>query len=118
MNPRTVAHAIENPFPPSGNGVLRLLKQHGGLSVTGTDEEILAAQARLGSAGLFVQPDSALTVAVVKKLVDSGKIRPGAKVVCVLSGSGLKYTAALEMQNLSAHSCRLENAGEFIAGVF
>ena len=73
MNSHTVAHAIENPFPPSGNGVLRMLKQCGGFAATGADPQILAAQRRLGKAGLFVQPDSALTVAVVKKLVDSGQ---------------------------------------------
>ena len=117
-NPHTIAHAIENPFPPSGNRVLRLLKQHGGFTATGSDEEIMAAQRRLGSAGLFVQPDSALTLAVVKKLADAGKIRSNAKVVCVLSGSGLKYTAALDMQELHAHSCRLEEAESFIPGIF
>ena len=118
MNPHTVAHAIENPFPPSGNGVLRVLKQYGGLSVTGDDPMILEAQRRLGAAGLFVQPESALTVAVVKKLADAGKIRANAKVVCVMSGSGLKYTAALEMQKLHAHTCRLEEAADFIHSVF
>jgi threonine synthase len=118
MNPHTVAHAIENPFPPSGNAVLSMLRRYGGFTVTGTDEEILAAQHRLGSAGLFVQPASALTVAAVKKLVKAGKISSGSKVVCVLSGSGLKYTAALEMQNLHAHNCRLEEAAAFIQGVF
>ena len=117
-NPRTVAHAIENPFPPSGNALLRMLKQNGGFTVTGTDEEILAAQRRLGSAGLFVQPASALTFAAVKKLVKAGKISAGSRVVCILSGSGLKYTAALEMQKLHSHNCRLEEAAEFIPGVF
>ena len=109
-----MAHAIENPFPPSGNAVLRMLKQYGGCTATGSDEEILEAQRRLGSSGLFVQPASALTVAVAKKLAKVGKIKPDAKVVCVLSGSGLKYTAALEMQKLHSHECRLEDAEKFI----
>ena len=117
-NPKTIAHAIENPFPPSGNEVLRLLRLYGGFTATGTDDEILAAQRRLGASGLFVQPASALTVAVVRKLVDAGKIRPNAKVVCILSGSGLKYTAALDMHELPAHNCRLEEAADFIPEVF
>ena len=117
-NPSTIAHAIENPFPPSGNEVLRLLKSRGGFSATGTDAEILAAQKRLGSAGLFVQPASALTVAVVKKLALSGKIKAASRVVCVLSGSGLKYTAALERHDLKPYSCRLEEASDFISRVF
>ena len=118
MNPHTVAHAIENPFPPSGNAVLRLLKKYEGFSATAGDDEILAAQRTLGSSGLFVQPASALTLAVAKKLARAGRIKPGAKVVCVLSGSGLKYTAVLEMQKLETHSCRLEEAAGFIPGVF
>ena len=117
-NPHTVAHAIENPFPPSGNAVLRLLKQYGGFTATAGDQEILAAQRRLGASGLFVQPASALTVAIVKKLAGAGKISGNARVVCVLSGSGLKYTAALEMQELKTHSCRLEEAAGFIPGIF
>ena len=117
-NPHTIAHAIENPLPPSGNAVLRMLKQHGGFSATAGDEEILAAQRRLGASGLFVQPASALTVALAKKLAGAGKIGSKAKVVCILSGSGLKYTAALEMQKLKTHNCRLEEAAAFIPGVF
>ena len=117
-NPHTIAHAIENPFPPSGNEVLRLLRQYGGFTATGTDPEILAAQRRLGSVGLFVQPASALTLAVVKNLARDGKISAASRVACVLSGSGLKYTAALESQNLQSHSCRLEEAPDFISRVF
>jgi threonine synthase len=117
-NPHTIAHAIENPFPPSGNAVLRLLRQYGGLAATGTDEEILASQRVLGAAGFFVQPASALTFAVVKNLVRLGKISPGSRVVCVLSGSGLKYAAALEAQGLKTYNCRLEEAENFIKDVF
>ena len=117
-NPHTIAHAIENPFPPSGNRVLRLLNQYNGFTATGTDEEILITQKRLGKTGLFVQPASALTVAVAAKLAKAGKIKSTSKVVCILSGSGLKYTAALEKQNLKSHSCRLEETADFIDKIF
>ena len=117
-NPNTIAGAIKNPFPPSGNGVLRMLKDNGGFTVTASDDEMLAAQSRLGSRGLFVQPESALTLAALKKLSAAGKIKADAKVVCVLSGSGLKYTAALDMHALKTHTCRLEDAEGFVRGVF
>ena len=117
-NPYTVAHAIENPFPPSGNATLRMLRKNGGFGVTATDAEILAMQKRLSETGLFAQPASALTVAVAEKLAASGRISADARVACVLSGSGLKYTAALEMHNLSALSCKLEDIAEFIPTVF
>jgi threonine synthase len=118
MSPHTVAHAIENPFPPSGNAVLRLLRQHEGFTATANDKEILLAQRRLGSAGLFVQPASALTLAVVKNLVKAGRLNRSSRIVCVLSGSGLKYTAALEMQELKTHSCLLDEMEKFITDVF
>ncbi|MCL2007796.1 MAG: threonine synthase [Treponema sp.] len=117
-NPSTIAGAITNPLPPSGNGVLRILREYGGLAVTESDESMLASQKRLAERGLFVQPESALTLAVLKKLVAKGQIKAGSKVVCVLSGGGLKFTAALGMQQLKAHSCRLEEAVEFISEVF
>ena len=46
-NPSTIAHAIENPYPPSGNDVLRRVREHGGVVIAVTNEEILQAQEQL-----------------------------------------------------------------------
>ncbi|WP_048152091.1 threonine synthase [Palaeococcus ferrophilus] len=89
-NPRTMAHAIENPHPPSGNAVLRLLRELDGLCVSVKDEEILEAQRELGREGLFVQPASATVVAALRKLVESGVVEEGSRVLGILTGSGLK----------------------------
>ncbi|HHY92247.1 MAG TPA: pyridoxal-phosphate dependent enzyme, partial [Firmicutes bacterium] len=62
--PETIAHAISNPFPPSGNRILRKVREGRATVLTVTDEEILAAQAFLAQhEGLFVQPASAAPVA-------------------------------------------------------
>ncbi|NJE11404.1 threonine synthase [Thermococcus sp. MAR1] len=85
-NPKTIAKAIANPYPPSGNAVLKLLKEFGWKCVSVSDDEILEAQKKLAKEGLFVQPASATGIAALKKM----NLPEGAKVVSILTGSGLK----------------------------
>jgi len=85
-NPKTIAKAIANPYPPSGNAVLKLLREFGWGCVTVSDGEILKAQKRLASEGLFVQPASAAGIAALRKV----ELPQGARVVSVLTGSGLR----------------------------
>jgi threonine synthase len=40
--------------------------------------------------GIFCEPASAASVAGVRKLAAAGEIDPGATIVCVLTGHGLK----------------------------
>jgi threonine synthase len=85
-NPKTIAKAIANPYPPSGNAVLKLLREFGWGCVSVSDGEILDAQRKLAREGLFVQPASATGVAALRKL----DLPEGAKVVSILTGSGLR----------------------------
>jgi threonine synthase len=116
-NPNTIAHAIENPYPPSGNQILRMLKWNGGMAVGVTDEEIIEAQAMLAMDGLFVQPASAVPVAAVKKLKRQNYLNEDDKVVCIVTGSGLKYTAALERHKLNSIQCSIEELSTVIRGI-
>ncbi len=85
-NPKTIAKAIANPYPPSGDAVLRLLREFNWKCVSVSDGgEVVEAQRRLANeGGLFVQPASATGVAALKRL----EIPEGAKVVSILTGSG------------------------------
>jgi len=85
-NPRTIAKAIANPYPPSGNAVLKLLRELDWGCVAVSDEKIREAQKRLAREGLFVQPASATGIAALEKL----ELPRGAKVVSILTGSGLR----------------------------
>lgn len=95
-NPETVAKAIANPFPPSGNAVLSLLERTKGTAEAVTDREILQAHEALAGWGLLVQPASAVALAACRKLRKAGRLAPGASVVCLLTGSGLKTPAAFQ----------------------
>jgi threonine synthase len=109
--PHTIAHAIENPNPPSGNEILRKLREYKGIFVDVSDTEILEAQRSLAVEGIFAQPAAAVSLASLKKLMDQRIITSGKKVVCIVTGSGLKYTEALRVQNLTVDSCEIDELG-------
>jgi len=113
-NPHTIAHAIENPYPPSGNEILRRVKENGGTFVAVMDEEILQAQKQMARIGIFAQPDSAVPLASVKKLREQNLIGENDTVVCIVTGGGLKDTAVLEKHDLRIVSCRSENLNKMI----
>ncbi len=117
-HPDTIAHAINNPFPPSGNAVLSILGEYNGVSVSVTDEEMIRAQKMLAEEGLFVQPDSAVTLAATIKLGQDGLMEKDASVVCVLTGSGLKFTKALELHDIKSHNVGIGEVGKYISKQF
>jgi threonine synthase len=114
-NPHTIAHAIENPYPPSGNEVLRKISDNGGFFAAVTDDEILQAQKRLTKEGIFVQPAAAVPLAAVKKLKKKNTVDKNSTMVCIVTGGGLKYTAVFEKHDLKALDSTLENLNKFIA---
>ncbi|MDI3474720.1 MAG: threonine synthase [Thermococcaceae archaeon] len=102
-NPKTVAKAIANPYPPSGNAVLKLLREFGWKCTSVSDEEILEAQGELAKEGLFVQPASATGIAALKKLMERGETEEGAKVVSILTGSGLKTLHTVQTRGIKEY---------------
>lgn len=111
-NPNTIAHGIENPFPPSGNQVLRKLRENGGISVKIDDEEIIDAQRIMAKEGIFGQPEAAVPVAAIKKLLMNKYLKSTDTVVCIITGGGLKYTAALELHSFDVRTISLERLEE------
>ena len=107
-NPKTIAKAIANPYPPSGNAVLKLLREFGWGCVSVSDDDIREAQKMLAREGLFVQPASATGIAALEKL----ELPEGAKVVSILTGSGLKTLKGTPSGNVK--ECPLEKLGECI----
>jgi threonine synthase len=114
---RTIAHAISNPAPPAGNAVLKMIKEHNGLLVSVSDDEMLRAQRRLASSeGLFCQPESAVTLAGLTKLREMNRMAADGDTVLVLTGSGLKATQALDSLALNVENIGLEELESRLSG--
>lgn len=90
-NPETVATAIRIGNPASWQGALKAREASGGRIEAVSDGEILRAyRAIAAQEGVFCEPASAISVAGVAKLAQEGYFRGGERVVCVLTGHGLK----------------------------
>jgi threonine synthase len=90
-DPQTVATAIRIGRPASGTLALQARDASGGLIDSVSDDEILAAYRDLARLeGIFCEPASAASVAGVRKAAADGRIDPGATIVAVLTGLGLK----------------------------
>ena len=87
----TIAHAICNPQPPSGNRTLRLLYESQGTAAMVSDQEMLNTRVLLAETeGLLAEVSSAASIAVIPKLLENGFIKKSETVVCVVTGTGLK----------------------------
>ncbi len=90
-NPETVATAIRIGNPATWDGAVNAAKDSGGQINFVTDEEILHAYRTIAAQeGVFAEPASAASIAGVMKLHKEGYFKGGEKVVCVLTGNGLK----------------------------
>jgi threonine synthase len=96
--PETVATAIRIGNPASWSLASAAIKDSGGAIDIVTDSEILAAQQWLAAKeGIFVEPASAASVAGLFKCVDApaavfpaARIAEGSRIVCTVTGHGLK----------------------------
>jgi len=115
----TICGAITNPNPPSGNRVLRWLEGGSfGRVMTVTDDEALAAQKELAELeGIWVQPDSAVTVAAIRKSLQQGMLEPSARTVAILTGNGLKDTSIFKRSPVETRQVPLERLRELVTSL-
>ena len=89
--PETVATAIRIGHPQSWDSAWAAKEQSGGWFDCFEDVKILEAQKMLSAyEGIFCEPASATSLAGALKDITSGKIPEGSKIVCTLTGNGLK----------------------------
>ncbi len=92
-NPETIATAIRIGNPASWDFAVEAREESGGLIDAVTDEEILSAYRLLAAKeGVFVEPASAASVAGLIKRAQAGGVDRGSKIVCTVTGNGLKDT--------------------------
>jgi threonine synthase len=90
-SPSTIATAIRIGNPASWNEALAARDESGGDIQAVTDRQILAAYRLLArKEAVFVEPASAAAVAGLLQARESGHIAAGERVVCTVTGNGLK----------------------------
>jgi len=95
-NPDTIAKSLAIGDPGDGQYVLKRLKQYNGYAEESSNREILDAILLLArTEGIFTEPAGGVSVAVLKKMVDAGKIDKNDSVICYVTGNGLKTTEVM-----------------------
>ncbi len=89
--PQTIASAIRIGNPASWQRAVAARDESGGIIDMVSDEEIMAAHRLMATkAGIFGEPASAASVAGLIKLSRQGMDLNAKRVVCVITGTGLK----------------------------
>jgi len=95
-NPDTIAKSLAIGDPGDGRYVLKRLQQYNGYAEESNNKEILDAILLLAKTeGVFTEPAGGVSVAVLKKMVEDGKIDKNDTTICYVTGNGLKATEAL-----------------------
>ena len=90
-NPSTIATAIRIGNPASWTKALAARDESGGRIDAVTDRAILSAYRLLArTEAVFVEPASAASVAGLLQVAAAGELAPGQRVVCTVTGNGLK----------------------------
>ncbi len=118
QNPQAIDNAIANPFPPSGNELLRKLRKYHGLVTAVSDYEALQAQRMLAKEGIFAQPAAAVSIAAIQKLRKERIINQKSLCVALVTGAGLKYSGVLEKQKFSFSTGKLKDLKGIISAEF
>jgi threonine synthase len=90
-DPQTLATAIRVGNPASWKGAVMARDESGGAIDSVTDDEILDAYSFLARCeGVFAEPASAAAIAGLRKWVRANGVGSAKRVVCVLTGNGMK----------------------------
>ena len=116
-NPDTVAKSLAIGDPGDGRYVLKRLQQYNGFAEECNDQEILDAILLLAKTeGIFTEPAGGVSISILQKMVEQGKIDKNDKVVCYVTGNGLKATESI-MQVLPQPTLYKPNINEISAVV-
>jgi threonine synthase len=96
VKPDTIAKSLAIGNPADGPYVLDVTRRTGGAVEDVTDDEVRDAIVLLArTEGVFAETAGGVTVAVLRKLVESGRLDPEQETVVFNTGDGLKTLDAI-----------------------
>ena len=102
----TVASALNDTlegYERDGDYTLAHIRRHDGAAIAIDDAQILEAVRRTAQLeGVVLEPSAAITLAAIPPLIEAGTIDPGARVLVVATGHGLKDLSHVEIDLDSA----------------
>lgn len=97
VKPNTIAKSIAIGNPADGMYALDIARQTNGHIEDVTDAEVVEGMKLLAETeGIFTETAGGTTIAVLKKLVEAGKIDPEETTVAYITGNGLKTQESVE----------------------
>ena len=97
QKPNTIARSLAIGNPADGYYALKTMEETGGGAAMVTDDEIIEGIKLLAETeGVFAETAGGVTVACLKKMVESGHIRRDEETVAVITGGGLKTVEAIQ----------------------
>lgn len=98
-HPDTIAKSLAIGEPGDGVYAVRSIRESDGAAESATDQETVEAIKLLAKTeGIFAEPAGAVTIAALKKLVETGKVAVDEVIVCYVTGNGLKTPEAVSDQ--------------------
>ena len=95
-HPDTIAKSLAIGEPGDGVYAARTIRESGGVAEAVTDQETIEAIKLLAKTeGIFTEPAGAVTIAALKKMVETGEAAIDEVIVCYVTGNGLKTPEAI-----------------------
>jgi threonine synthase len=91
-NAQTVASGLRVPRAIGDFLILAALRESGGTAVAVSDSELIEGAMELArKEGIFAAPEGGACVPALRRLLESGAVKPEERVVLFNTGSGIKY---------------------------
>ena len=116
VKPATIAKSLAIGNPADGYHAASVIAASGGWAEDVTDEEIIAGIRLLAETqGIFTETAGGVTVAVTKKLIKQGRIKPDDLTVVAITGNGLKTQEAVDLASPAAIEPRIADFERAVA---